>query len=64
MWQRWSHGSGPITEDFIGGENISVTGDAMTEVMSQVFRKPWEKLSTKTVEFLVATKMYLLPTQI
>lgn len=58
MWQRWSHGRGPIAEDFIEGENISVEGDAMTGVMSQVFGKPWEKLSTKTVESLVTAKMH------
>lgn len=58
MWQRWSHSNVPIAEDFIEGENISVEGDAKAGVMSQVFEKPWEKLSTKTVESLVTTKMY------
>lgn len=58
MWQRWSHNSGLIAEDFVRSENISVEGDAVTGVMSQIFGKPWEKLSIKAVESLVTAKMY------
>ena len=46
---RGSHSGGPIAEDFIGGETVSLEGDALAGVVSQVFGKPWEKLSTKTV---------------
>lgn len=43
LWQRGSPGGEPLAQDFIERENVSVEGNAMASVMSQVFEKSWGK---------------------
>lgn len=39
MWPRGSPGGEPLAQDFTERENVSMQGDAMASVMSQVFEK-------------------------
>lgn len=49
MWERWSHLSHPIIEDFTEDENVSTEGDAMAGEMSQVFEKPGQNSVYKDI---------------